>query len=531
MSDTLQDSQSNSAVEDLPFSLPLELTVEDRDTIRELAKFSEGPEREDYALEALKIGVVALKHAAGAFDTEFIKKETNRLVESLDQQFSGHSLLVKQRLSNSLEEYFDPQSGKFSERVKNLTADDGELAKMLGRQIDGENSRLARTLLEHVGENSPLMKILSPDQSQGLLAALNSRMSEQLDKQRESILTEFSLDNPQSALKKMVNELTTNNGDFTKNMQGRIDEAIKQLSLDEEGSALNRLVKNVDNAQDTITKEFKLDNKDSALNKLREELTKILSEHVEVNSKFQEEVKIALGKLITKRETEARGTQHGGNFQDAVFEMIAREAQMRGELADDSGNKTGKIKHCKVGDLVVELSPESVAAGARIVIESKEDASYTLSKARAELETARKNREAQIGIFVCSKKTAPEHFDSLARYGEDIVVVWDAEDPGSDAYLRAALEIARALCVRSQQSSEEKFDFSLVDGAILDIEKRARNLDQIRSSAETIKSSSEKILKRVETDQKALNKQVSLLQDTFGQLKKDATVSSPQVAD
>lgn len=518
MSDTLQKSLGTSVIEELPYALSLELTVEDRDTIRELVKYAEGPDRDEYALEALKIGVVALKHAAGAFDAEFIKKETNRLVESLDQQLNGHARQVQQRLSDSLGNYFDPESGKFSERVKSLTADNGELAQLLSRQIDGENSQLARTLLKHVGENSPLMKVLSPDQSQGLLASLNARMKEQLDKQRNSILEQFSLDNPQSALKKMVNELTTNNSDFTKNMQGRIDEAIKQLSLDEEDSALNRLVKNVDNAQDTITKEFKLDNKDSALNKLREELTKILSEHVEVNSKFQEEVKVALGKLVTKRETEARGTQHGGNFQDAVFEMVAREAQMRGEMADDSGNKTGKIKHCKVGDIVVELNPESVAAGARIVVEAKEDASYTLQKARAELETARKNRAAQIGIFVCSKNTAPEQLDSLARYGDDIVVVWDAEDPLTDAYLRAALEIARALCVRSQQSSEEQMDLSLIDGAILDIEKRAGNLNQIRSSAETIKSSSEKIIKRVETDQKALNKQVALLRDSLQQL-------------
>ena len=328
----------------------------------------------------------------------------------------------------------------------------------------------------------------------------------------------------------MVVELTASNGDFTKNMQGRIDEAIKQLSLDEEDSALNRLVRNVDGAQQTITKEFSLDNEGSALCRLKKELTTMLAKHTEENTEFREKVTVALEKLVTKRETEARGTQHGGNFQDAVFEMVAREAQMRGELADDSGNKTGRIKNCKVGDIVVELNPESVAAGARIVLEAKEDASYTLQKALSELETARKNRAAQIGVFVFSRNTAPEHFDALARYGDDIVVVWDAEDPVTDAYLRAALEIARALCVRSQQDSEEQIDLSVIDGAILDIEKRAGNLDQIRTSAETIKSSSERIIKRVETDQKALNKQVTLLRETLSQLKRVGSQATPEPA-
>ena len=43
----------------LPFGLPLELTVNDPDTIRELLTFHEGEPRERYALNALRIGVLA----------------------------------------------------------------------------------------------------------------------------------------------------------------------------------------------------------------------------------------------------------------------------------------------------------------------------------------------------------------------------------------------------------------------------------------------------------------------------------------
>ena len=67
----------------------------------------------------------------------------------------------------------------------------------------------------------------------------------------------------------------------------------------------------------------------------------------------------------------------------------------------------GAIKHCKKGDLVVELGDDCVAAGARFVIGAKEDKSYTLPIARAELETAKKNRDAGVGVFVFSQKTAP----------------------------------------------------------------------------------------------------------------------------
>ena len=187
------------------------------------------------------------------------------------------------------------------------------------------------------------MKLLNPNQSQGLLAALRNSVEGQLTQQREHILKEFSLDNPESALHRLVGEITSKHGDFTKDMKGKIDEVAKQFSLDEENSALSRLVSNVGGAQQEITQEFSLDNKQSALHKLKEELVMLLAAQVKTNADFQEEVKVALGKLVTKRETEAKETQHGFTFEDAFFELVARDAQQRGDLAESTGNQPGLI--------------------------------------------------------------------------------------------------------------------------------------------------------------------------------------------
>ncbi|HMP05559.1 MAG TPA: hypothetical protein PJ982_04345, partial [Lacipirellulaceae bacterium] len=153
--------------EDLPFAMDLELRIEDRDVIAALANYAEGPERDEYAREALKIGVLALRRASSALDGEFIQRETTRLLDSLSRSLDEHSRGAYERLNLSLKEYFDPQDGRFTQRVQCLTAADGDLAKLLSSQLDGEDSRLARTLLHHLGENSPLLKWLSPDQSQG----------------------------------------------------------------------------------------------------------------------------------------------------------------------------------------------------------------------------------------------------------------------------------------------------------------------------------------------------------------------------
>ncbi|NOY40421.1 MAG: hypothetical protein GXP26_01105 [Planctomycetes bacterium] len=520
MSETLEQTVDVQSTGDFPYSIPLELKVDDRDTIRSLMKYPEGPLRDEFALEALKIGVLALRHAAGAIDADLVQQQINQMLETLNSQLTNHAELAHERLTGSLKEYFDPEDGRFSQRVKRLTADDGDLSQLLMGLLDGDDSRLAKTLLAHVGENSPLMKQLSPDQSQGLLAMLKTNVEGQLTQQRVQILREFSLDNPEGALHRLVSEITRKHGDFTKDFQGKIDEVMGEFSLNKEDSALSQLVANVRKSQEKITNEFSLNNKESALHKMKAELNEVLVDHAKTNAQFQEDVKVALGKLITKRETEAQGTRHGLVFEDAVCEFIGRQAQHAGDIAIPSGHTTGLIKNCKVGDCVIELGPDSAAPGAKIAVEAKQDASYTLARAREEIEVARKNRGADWGVFVFSKSTAPAGLEPFQRYGNDIVLIWDAEDSSADVYLKAGLVTARALCFRTERQTEaQQADFETIDRAILEIEKRAGKLDEIGKFAKTIYSASDKILKRVESDRKALDRQVEILRDNLGDLK------------
>ena len=71
----------------------------------------------------------------------------------------------------------------------------------------------------------------------------------------------------------------------------------------------------------------------------------------------------------------------------------------------------------------------------------------------------------------------------------------------------------------SAQSAAQQVDFEAIDKAILEIEKRAGNLDDVRKSAETIQSASSKILERVRIDREALEKQVGMLRERVDDLK------------
>ena len=506
---------------ELPFRMLLELNVEDPETIRALSEREEGHPRELFALEAMKIGVLALRHAGGRLDADLIHRESHRLVEQLRSLFNDHSRQAHDRLSGALREYFDPDNGRFSERVERLVGPQGELQRVMRAEFHGEDSQLAKTLLQHFGESSPLMKTLSPSESEGLLATLRKTVEGELAAQRERLLREFSLNEEGSALRRLVAELKGNHGELSEALQKKIDSVMKEFSLHEEGSALKRLCENVDQAQQKIRAEFSLDNDQSALKRLKAELLDIIRQHTEASAKFQEEVKVALGQLVTKRGHEERSTVRGHTFEQAVFEFLSHDAQARGDIAEFTGDTTGNIKNCKVGDVVIELGPESAAAEARIVIEAKEKQSYALPKAREELELARKNRAAQYGIFVYSQDVAPPDIRPLTRYGHDIVVVWDARDAASDVVFLAALEVARALSVRRQPTEPSlAVDFESIDQSILDIEKRAGNLDDVRKSAETIHSAAERIIERSRIDKRELEKQVEVLRERMQSLRR-----------
>jgi hypothetical protein len=119
-----------------------------------------------------------------------------------------------------------------------------------------------------------------------------------------------------------------------------------------------------------------------------------------------------------------------------------------------------------------------------------------LRAALEEIGEARRNRQAQVGVFVFSRKTAPEGVETLQRHGADIVVVWDAEDPQSDLVLRAAYSLARALAVRERRSDQASQAVAEIERAARSVERQIGYLDDVRKWAETVKGHGEKIAER-----------------------------------
>ena len=97
MSEILARRAGSWTSDDLPFAIDLELRVEDRDVIAALANYPDGPARDEYALEALKIGVLALRRASSALDARMAPRPG--LADACDtrRQHAGDRRMVRER--------------------------------------------------------------------------------------------------------------------------------------------------------------------------------------------------------------------------------------------------------------------------------------------------------------------------------------------------------------------------------------------------------------------------------------------------
>jgi hypothetical protein len=477
----------------------LTLDVTDAEVLAELRRH-EGEDRDRFAMAALRVGVLALRAASGQIDVGSVREAGNALVSEVRELLSARATEMTERLSSTLTQYLDPQSGVLPQRLQALMRKDGELDQLLRAHVGADDSLLARSLSSHLGEGSPIFKLLSPTDANGLLVQLTKTLEEALVDQRKHILREFSLDQEGSALSRLVGE----------------------FSLDDDKSAFSRLSRMLSATSEQIGKNLTLDDDASPLSRLKRELLGTIEQLAKSNVEFQSQVREALAKLDTRKREGARTTRHGVEFEERLGALLGEEAQRLGDLHEATGETTGAIKLCKKGDHVIELGADSAAANARIVWEAKEKQAYSLRAALAEIDEARRNRQAQVGVFVFSRTTAPEGLESLQRHGSDVVVVWDADDSASDLVVRAAYSLARALAVRERRTDLESQEvITEIERAARGIERQIGHLDEVRRWAETVRGHGEKIVDRTSRMAEDLRRDVELL---------DAQVASMRTA-
>ena len=266
----------------------------------------------------------------------------------------------------------------------------------------------------------------------------------------------------------------------------------------------------VDSHAQGIKGQLSLDQPESALSRLKRTMEGQVLEMQKSQTAFHTEVREALEGLRSTKKANERGTVHGLEFEAALAEEVARLAQGFGDISVATGTTTGLIKSNKTGDVVVTLGAESAAPGVNIVWEAKQAGGVSLRAALDELDEARKNRQAQVGVFVFSAKSAPSGLEPFGRYGSDVVIAWDSEDPAQGLLVRAAYSLARALAMREkQQGADTAKALRAMDKAVQSVARQVEHLEDLKKWAETARSSGDKIAKRVDSMREDLHTAVA----------------------
>jgi len=416
------------------------------------------------------------------------------LVADVEAKLVEHRTKAASEMAGELRRYFDASTGSIPQLMDGLTRTGGQLDRLLRQHVGGEDaSTLAQTLIRHVGSQSPLLQMLSPEQKSGLLARLQESLQAALQDQRAKLLGEFDMNRPESALARLVQRVGEGQGTLEKNFSETIGKLASEWSLDNEGSSIVRFKKELHSTIDDLSKR---------------------------QLEFQQTVMKEFEGMRARRQVEAGTTRKGATFEEALGQLLQSEAARRGEVFQAVGAVPGAVKYSKKGDFLVEMGSDSIAPGETIAVEAKADRSYGVKDILAEMEDVRKNRQAQVGIFVMGAGVAPEGMPRFQRHGMTLVVVWDPEDPATDLRVSAALEVARALLVRrARQDTNRTAGIADLDTAIAQMERDLQGLEEIRRFATTIQTSSTKVLEEVTKLQTKVARQVLAVKEAVDTLR------------
>jgi hypothetical protein len=482
-------------------------------------------QRRQLAIDAWSIGLRAFRNAYAQAEQARLSDIGTTLKLELSQVIGQIVERQREQAEATLRRYFDPNDGELASRLDRFVDDDGELARVLARFTGPDGGVLATTLDRFVGDQSALLKRLSPTDADGVVQTLKQVLvaaTSQAKTALDEALDPLRADSPVARLLYALRE------DLKKAETDRSEQLVtmlKALDANDPKSLLSNLVRQTRAASETLLGAMNPTNKTSPIAQLHTSLMELLTRHARASEDllrqqqqrqdaFQKDIREVVTRIETQRTANRTSPRGGHEFEDLVLYAVKERLGAGPYVCAQTGCVIGSRPACKVGDFVVTFTEESAWAGAGVVFECKHDATYHVDKALKELDVARANRDAAVGVFVMAQSHAPPDFPTFSRHGHNILVTWDPEDPTTIYRLHAAIMLAMALATRKQQIQEH----ASVD-AMRDIEKvladQLDHVERMRKASEGIRKNNDIIRKELDKAEDELKELVEKAEETL----------------
>jgi hypothetical protein len=171
-------------------SIHLSMDFEDPIVVDYLAEFDDEDERTSKALEAIKVGVIAIQSASPTLDTRVVQ-----------EKFAE----VEREIEEKLAQYFKDRVGMVPRALDGIFGEKGMLAQTLAGYFDPQNGKLLRLIEAQVGPSSKFGRAIDPKNKEGVIALIEEKVRELVAAKMDEVLGEFSLDDDESAIARLKN--------------------------------------------------------------------------------------------------------------------------------------------------------------------------------------------------------------------------------------------------------------------------------------------------------------------------------------
>jgi hypothetical protein len=490
------------------------------------------PARDQLAHDAWAIGLRALANAHAAAQEAQLKDVGTALLGDIDKQLKAYVEQQQQTIGAVLTRYFDPKDGQVTQRLSAFVDDHGVLARQLEKYLGPQNSVLATELARQVGETSPLFKKLSPTDSTGLVKVLEGQLRAVMGEGHAELVRALDPLAEDGAVARFLRSLREELKAVDEDRQKQLSAALAALDANDERSLLSRLVRETERSRCAVLAAVNPEDPASPMALLKASLSKLLQEQSstqlalvkrqeERQVQFEKEVREALVRMETRRTQELKSTRGGLVFEDAVLAFVRKATEGAPCVFDATGASAG-MGRCKKGDAVVRFTEESAFADAGVVFEAKRVENYSVQRALDELDAARKNRDAAAGVFVMARSHASDNFPRFARYGRNVLVVWDDQDPFTDAYLHAAILLGVGLVTRTETTGDAG-DIDALHDIEARIEAELTRLGKMEKHSENIRKNANDLSHEIGVAQKKLDVLLRNAQRTLTALNVELT--------
>jgi hypothetical protein len=216
------------------------------------------------------------------------------------------------------------------------------------------------------------------------------------------------------------------------------------------------------------------------------------TEMAEGFSKLNDRLTAIEASAATRAVERARSAAKGADFEDLVEGMLAGIVRGMGDLLERTGSDVGDVIRSRKGDFVLTVDPRLCrGADLRVVIEAK-DRAVSARQIRLELQEARQNRSAVIGLVVFTPAHAPSGIAPFDVRGEDVYCVIDPEAP-DNAVLEAALRLARLHALASLREQGTEVDTDAVSAALTAIRAELEAVRRLKMQLTSISTAAREV--------------------------------------